>query len=145
MLNYGWEDTLRIYTDVAGAPAVIAPQVTKGEGHLGVVRDFVAMVRGGDWAAHDGSDGLRRTRIIDACYASAQAGREVTVARDLTREATIKTAEDTDDPQRAKRRERVRDQSSSRPSLCSLLSSVVNPFPTGLDERRSVGWPIRCG
>jgi predicted dehydrogenase len=82
VLNYGWEDTLRIYTDVAGAPAVIAPQVTKGEGHLGVVRDFVATVRGGDWAAHDGSDGLRRTRIIDACYASAQAGREVTVARD---------------------------------------------------------------
>ena len=33
----------------------------------------------GDVAAHDGSLALRRARVIDACYASAAAGREVEV------------------------------------------------------------------
>lgn len=75
--NYAWEDTLRIFTDVAGVPAEIRPQVMRGEYHQAVVRDFVEVIRSGDWAAHDGREGLRRTRIIEACYASAAAGREV--------------------------------------------------------------------
>lgn len=77
VLNYGWEDTLRLYADVAGTPAITAPRVGRGEGHLKVIRDFVDAVRGGDWAAHRGEEGLRRTQIIDACYASAQKGREI--------------------------------------------------------------------
>ena len=80
VLNYGWEDTLRFYADVAGTAAVIAPRVRRGEGHLKVVRDFVSIVRGGDWANYRGEEGLRRTRIIDACYASARLGREVVLA-----------------------------------------------------------------
>ncbi|HEX5504515.1 MAG TPA: Gfo/Idh/MocA family oxidoreductase, partial [Thermomicrobiales bacterium] len=68
-----------LYTDVAGVPAVVRPRVPHGEGHLQVVRAFVAAIRGGDWAAHAGEEGLRRARIIDACYASARAGREVGV------------------------------------------------------------------
>ena len=80
VLNYGWEDTLRLFTDVAGTPAVVAPRVRRGEGHRQVVRDFVSIVRGGDWANHRGEEGLRRTRIIDACYASARTGREVALA-----------------------------------------------------------------
>lgn len=75
--NYAWEDTLRIFTDVAGVPAEIRPQVTRGEYHQAVVRDFVDVIRSGNWAAHDGCEGLRRTRIIDACYASAAVGHEV--------------------------------------------------------------------
>jgi predicted dehydrogenase len=75
--NYNWEDTLRIYTDVAGVPGEVRPRVGRGEGHAKVVRDFVEAIRGGDWAAHTGREGLRRTRIIDACYASAREGREV--------------------------------------------------------------------
>jgi predicted dehydrogenase len=82
VLNYGWEDTLSIYTDVAGVPAVVRPRGPRGEGHLTVVRDFVAAIRGGDWAAHAGDEGLRRARIIDACYASAREGREVRVEED---------------------------------------------------------------
>ena len=82
VLNYGWENTLRIYTDAAGVPAVVQPRVPRGEGHAKVVRDFVAAVRGGDWGAHVGEEGLKRTRIIDACYASAAAGREVPVRGD---------------------------------------------------------------
>lgn len=78
--NYAWEDTLRIYTDVAGVPAEIRPHVPRGEYHQAVVRDFVNVIRGGDWATHDGREGLRRTRIIEACYASAEAGCEVTLS-----------------------------------------------------------------
>lgn len=75
--NYNWEDTLRIYTDAAGVPAEIHPRVVKGEGHQAVVRDFIEAVRGGDWPAHTGLEGLRRARIIDACYVSALQGREI--------------------------------------------------------------------
>lgn len=78
--NYGWEDTLRIYIDVADVPAEVHPRIGKGEGHLAVVRDFIAAIRSGDWAAHNGSAGLRRAQIIDACYASALQGREVNLA-----------------------------------------------------------------
>ena len=77
--NYATDDTLRIYTDVAGAPAEVRPQLVRGEGHRAVVRDFVGNIRGGDWSAHVGRDGLARARIIDACYQSALEGREVQV------------------------------------------------------------------
>ena len=75
--NYAWEDTLRLYVDVDNEPAVLAPQVTKGEGHLAVVRKFLAAIESGDWEQHCGRDGLRRAQIIDACYQSAAEGREI--------------------------------------------------------------------
>ncbi|MEJ7820534.1 MAG: Gfo/Idh/MocA family oxidoreductase, partial [Rubrobacteraceae bacterium] len=75
--NYNWDDTLRIFTDVAGVPAEVVPQLTRGEGHLAVVRDFVDTVRSGDWSKEFGEQGLVRARVIDACYASALEGREV--------------------------------------------------------------------
>jgi predicted dehydrogenase len=74
--DYGWQDTLRIYTDVAGVPAEVRPEATRGEGHLAVVRRFVEAVRKGKGDGSAG-DGLRRARVIDACYASALEGREV--------------------------------------------------------------------
>lgn len=77
--NYGWENTLHIYTDIADAPAEIHPQVYPGEGHQQVVREFIAAITGGNWSLHNGSEGLRRSRILDACYSSAQQGREVAV------------------------------------------------------------------
>lgn len=77
--NYGWQDTLNIYTDVAGTPATIHPQTFRGEGHMTVVREFVNIITEGNWSLHNGSEGLRRVRTIDACYASAQQGREVTL------------------------------------------------------------------
>jgi predicted dehydrogenase len=75
--QYADENTLRIFTDVGGRPAVLNPTTPKSLGHRGVVADFVEVVRGGNWSAHTGLDGLRRTQIIDACYASAREGREV--------------------------------------------------------------------
>ena len=80
--NYNWQDTLRIFTDVAGVSAEVHPQLYQGEGHMEVVRNFITAVRGGDWAQHAGAEGLYRTRIIDACYASAVQGREVVLSDD---------------------------------------------------------------
>lgn len=75
--NYNWQDTLRIYTDVAGVPSEIRPRLTKGEGHIAVVRNFVQAITDGNWSLHDGSEGLRRVQVVDACYASALQGREI--------------------------------------------------------------------
>jgi predicted dehydrogenase len=75
--NYGTQDTVRIYTDVAGVPAVVVPEIEPREGHLMVVRRFVETVRSGEWEGQVGEEGLRRARIIDACYASALERREV--------------------------------------------------------------------
>ena len=75
--NYNWEDTLTIYTDTVGVPAEVHPRVIPGEGHNAVVRNFVAAIRGGDWAALNGQEGLLRAQIIDACYQSALQGHEV--------------------------------------------------------------------
>lgn len=75
--NYTFEDTLRIFVDVADVPAVLQPRLTRGEGHMAVVRSFIEAIRGGNWSHYTGREGLRRTQIIDACYASALQGREV--------------------------------------------------------------------
>ena len=77
MKDHSSIDTLRIYTDVAGAPAEIAPKVRGGGFHAAVTREFIARITGGNWSLYPGRDGLRRARIIDACYASALQGREV--------------------------------------------------------------------
>ncbi|MEJ7842874.1 MAG: Gfo/Idh/MocA family oxidoreductase [Rubrobacter sp.] len=85
--NYETRDTVRIYTDVAGVPAVVLPEIEPREGHLAVVRRFVETIRSGDWAGQFGEDGLRRARIIDACYASALENREVSLVDVAGREA----------------------------------------------------------
>ncbi|MDP9410504.1 MAG: Gfo/Idh/MocA family oxidoreductase [Actinomycetota bacterium] len=87
--NYGTEDTVRIYTDVAGVPAVVMPEIAPREGHYAVVRRFVETIRGGgDWEGQFGEDGLHRARIIDACYASALENREVTL-REVAEEEAV--------------------------------------------------------
>jgi len=77
--NYGTSDTVRIYTDVAGVPAVVTPEIEPREGHLAVVRRFVETIHSGKWEGQHGEDGLDRARIIDACYASALENREVSI------------------------------------------------------------------
>ncbi len=80
--NYGWQNTLRIFGDVGGIPADTTPRVQRGEEHLGVVRDFITTIRTGQDPLRSGLEGLRRARIIDACYASAIEGREMEVPED---------------------------------------------------------------
>jgi predicted dehydrogenase len=75
--NYGTTDTVRIFTDVAGVPAVVTPEIEPRVGHLAVVRRFVETIQSGDWKGQHGEDGLDRARIIDACYESALQNREI--------------------------------------------------------------------
>ncbi len=75
--NYSEDDTLRVFSDLGGQPAVTIPVTPPSLGHSGVVADFVEAVRGGNWGAHVGMDGLRRAQVIDACYQSAREGREI--------------------------------------------------------------------
>ncbi len=77
--NYNWLDTLDIYIDVADVPATIHPQLYKGDGHITVVREFVDIIKGGNWLQYNGNEGLQRVRVIDACYASAAQGLEVSL------------------------------------------------------------------
>ena len=79
VVNYVTEDTLRIYTDTAGVPSEVHPRLPKGEGHVAVVRNFVQAIRSGDWSTHNGTEGLRRVQIIEACYKSALEGREISL------------------------------------------------------------------
>jgi predicted dehydrogenase len=85
--NYGTSDTVRIYTDVAGVPAVVMPEIEPREGHYAVVRRFVETIRGNAWEGQYGEDGLSRARIIDACYASALENREVSMQEIIREEA----------------------------------------------------------
>jgi predicted dehydrogenase len=75
--NYGTQDTVRIFTDVSGVPAVVIPEIEPREGHLVVVRRFVETVRSGEWEGQVGEEGLRRARVVDACYTSALEHHEV--------------------------------------------------------------------
>ena len=77
--NYGWQDTLTIYTDHGDVAVDIRPESVRGGGHDAAIASFIDVVRGGDWSAHVGREGLNRVRIIEACYASASEGREISL------------------------------------------------------------------
>lgn len=78
--DYATDDTIRIFSDVAGVPAVTAPTVHVPSGHhLAVIEEFVATVRSGAWANAYGEYALHRSRVIDAVYQSAAENREVEV------------------------------------------------------------------
>lgn len=69
---------LVIYRDRDGRIADEELTPPPNAGHGGVVRDFVAVVRDpATWNRHDGSVGLERARILDACYRSAEQGQEI--------------------------------------------------------------------
>ena len=51
----------------------------KGEGHLDEIRAFLGAIRGGGEVGVTGEKGLLVTQILDAIYASADAGREIEV------------------------------------------------------------------
>jgi predicted dehydrogenase len=77
--NYGFDNTVRLFTDAAGLPVDSAPNIPPGGGHIQVIERFVAAVLDGAPAIPSAADGLRRAQVIDACYRSAAEGREVTI------------------------------------------------------------------
>lgn len=83
IVDYADPGKLTIYRDDesgANADRVVTPAQPNGN-HAAVVKNFVASVNAGpdEWAKHDGTVGLKRAQVIDACYRSAAAGREVTL------------------------------------------------------------------
>jgi predicted dehydrogenase len=71
--------TLSIWTEVSGVPASLHPSVPPDGLHTECVLDFIAKVRSGDYRNHRGKQALARAVVIDACYASAEKGVEVTL------------------------------------------------------------------
>src|SRR5699024_1134708 len=70
---------ITVWTEVAGMPAELQPVVGEGGRHAAAA-SLLPRVASGPPAAPAGPDALRRARVLDACYASADAGREVAVA-----------------------------------------------------------------
>ena len=68
---------LNIWTEKDGVPAQLQPVVPPDGGHVEAVTDFITQVRSGETGSHDGTEALVRSIIVDACYASAGAGREI--------------------------------------------------------------------
>jgi predicted dehydrogenase len=78
--NYTHDNTVRVFTDIGGAPTDMAPKIKKGGGHDSVTERFVAAVLDGAPRVPGAEEGLRRAAIIDACYHSATEGHEVRVS-----------------------------------------------------------------
>lgn len=70
---------LDVWTHIKGVPAELQPDIPESGGHTEVVIEFLNKVRSGDWAQHRGDEGLARSVVVDACYASAEKGAEVTL------------------------------------------------------------------
>ena len=70
---------LSIWTEVEGVPAELHPNLPPDGGHAETVLDFLAAVRSGSYEDHRGEEALTRARVVDACYASAEKGAEVTL------------------------------------------------------------------
>ena len=77
--DYSYERTVRVFSDVAGVPADLAPRIPPGGGHQAVIARFVDAILDGAPAVPSAADGLRRAEIIAACYESAAAGAEVSI------------------------------------------------------------------
>ncbi len=78
--DYGYDNTVRVFTDIEGAPVDLAPRLPKGKGHLHVIERFVGAVLDGTPPSPSAEEGMNRVSLIAACYQSAQEGREVLVS-----------------------------------------------------------------
>lgn len=75
--NYATENTLRLFTDSEGIPTDIEVRVKSSEERSGIIDRFVDAVLGRGPADPSAIEGLRRTAVLEACYASAAAGHEL--------------------------------------------------------------------
>ena len=73
--------SLKLFGDRDGFATAQSFRADIGGAHPEVVADFVATIRSGDWAAHDGSAAAQFARVVDAAYRSAREEREIVVVR----------------------------------------------------------------
>ncbi|WJY01136.1 Gfo/Idh/MocA family oxidoreductase [Curtobacterium sp. 458] len=79
--DYATEGTVTLYSDEQGVPTVTRPGVRVPSGHhQRVIEEFLDTIRSGAHEGHHGEFALHRSRVVDAIYASAAAGREMEVA-----------------------------------------------------------------
>ena len=71
--------TLDIWTEKEGVPATLHPNIPPDGRHAESVKDFLTRVRSGDYSNHRGKQALALAVVIDACYASADKGSEITL------------------------------------------------------------------
>jgi predicted dehydrogenase len=71
--------SLNVWTEKLGVPATLHPNVPPDGLHTESVLDFITKVRSGDYTNHRGKQAWARAVVIDACYASAEKGAEVTL------------------------------------------------------------------
>jgi predicted dehydrogenase len=71
--------SLKLFGDIDGHPTAESFRAPVGGAHAEVVADFVATIRSGEWAGHDGSAAAALARVVDAAYASAREQREITL------------------------------------------------------------------
>nr|WP_211233145.1 Gfo/Idh/MocA family oxidoreductase [Solirubrobacter soli] len=69
--------SLKLFGDIDGRATAQSFRADVGGAHAEVVADFVAVVRSGEWAGHDGSAAAALARVVDAAYLSAREQREV--------------------------------------------------------------------
>jgi predicted dehydrogenase len=82
--GYAPSGDLTIYAGDGEEATDTVIEAPEGRGHGAVVERFLEHVRDeASWSQHDGGVGLSRARIVDACYASARAGREVALDENL--------------------------------------------------------------
>ncbi|MFN8377722.1 MAG: Gfo/Idh/MocA family oxidoreductase [Anaerolineae bacterium] len=79
IVDYTDKDTLRVFTDIGGAPVEMQPAPTVGHGHTSVAREFTDLILNGDPTSQAGLDGVRRAQVIQAIYQSALEGREIAI------------------------------------------------------------------
>lgn len=84
VVDYAPSGDLTIFTGDGEERLDTPVRAPAGRGHAAVVETFLDHVADPrTWAEHDGTVGLSRARLVDACYASAAAGREVALDADL--------------------------------------------------------------
>lgn len=77
--DYAETGTLTLFGDVEGVPATTTPTLVARHGHGEIGRMFVDAILADQPFSPSGEEGLERVRLIEAIYASAEAGREISI------------------------------------------------------------------
>lgn len=75
----GSPQSVTVWTEVAGLPAVLSPPIGPDGGHTEAVADFLAKVNSTDHAPYRGAEALQRALVVEACYTSARNSREIAI------------------------------------------------------------------